>query len=116
MIASVYCASCGNEIANEGRYCSNCGRATADTGMTQKELEAVLAPMVHAVFRADVGTTHPCPICANSDWSIFKEPVSVNSLHADHGLLAIALICQKCGFIRSHAAGVLDQCMDPRGG
>jgi hypothetical protein len=61
------------------------------------------------------GARLECPSCGHSGWQAFEHPVVLPAASpAGEGLGALALACSRCGFVRLHAAQILDRYLDPR--
>ena len=46
----------------------------------------------------------PCPMCGNTRWTLLDGTSELKALEG--GLLAIALSCDECGFLRWHRADI----------
>lgn len=64
---------------------------------------------------AKIRVRDDCPVCARRTWKPYEYPVAlVGAVEGTPGLMTIAMICDHCGFVRHHAATVLDRYVDPR--
>ena len=71
--------------------------------------------LIAALDRADVGWE--CPICSHTSWTPLYDVAGIpasNSPIGSSSYRALAIACERCGFIRFHLASVLDQHIDPR--
>jgi predicted nucleic-acid-binding Zn-ribbon protein len=69
--------------------------------------------LAQALNRAGVRTK--CPACGAKEAVPAERPVMLPaSGKAPGGFSALAVVCKNCGYIRLHAAGVLDRFIDPR--
>jgi hypothetical protein len=51
-----------------------------------------------------------CPSCGHGEWSPYEFPIILlASGGTGGGLHALAAVCDRCGFIRLHAAQILDE-------
>ena len=61
------------------------------------------------------GARLDCPSCGNKTWLPHERPVVLPaSDKGSEGFVTLSLVCDRCGFVRLHAAAVLDQYIDPR--
>lgn len=78
---------------------------------------ASLDPRTNALKEAvsKAGVRNDCPLCGHTVWGTFQTPGLIPAeFGGGEGLGALVMSCRRCGFVRLHAATVLDQYMDPR--
>lgn len=67
-----------------------------------------------AVDRA--GARLDCPSCGHEKWVFLEGPVKLPTVAGvPEGFEALPLTCERCGFIRLHAASVLDRYIEGGG-
>lgn len=75
-------------------------------------------PIAHLTkFLEKVNSTRPCPFCGSDNWRIagdseFNLLVTYDAGHEDNDVFATyTLMCDGCGFVRSHAKPFVDKKM-----
>jgi hypothetical protein len=63
------------------------------------------------------GARLDCPSCGHKEWAFLEGPIELPAAGGrPKGFQALPLTCKRCGFIRLHAASILDRYIDRAGG
>jgi C4-type Zn-finger protein len=90
-------------------------RPSPEKGELMEVPDRDLQRLGEAVDKA--GARLECPSCGHKEWAFLERPVELPAAGGvPEGFQALPLTCKRCGFIRLHAASILDRYIDRAGG